>query len=138
MTAGTALAAQSSRRESPGGKANGFENPAAAAGRSSLGAFRREDPGDLPQVFIDALLPLEFQASLTLAKPGGEFPEHADPYTHIFYIIEGEGEAWVEGEKFLWKRGSALTVPAGQKHGYRNPGKSDLLLITLNLYEPVG
>lgn len=82
--------------------------------------------------------PSNFKASLTLAKPGGEFPEHADPYTHIFYIIEGEGEAWVEGERFLWKRGSALTVPAGKKHGYRNPGKSDLLLITLNLYEQAG
>lgn len=84
------------------------------------------------------IFPSNFKASLTLAKPGGEFPEHADPYTHIFYILEGEGEAWVEGEKILWEKGTALTVPAGQKHGYRNPGKSDLLLITLNLYEQVG
>ncbi len=80
--------------------------------------------------------PSNFKASLTLAKPGGEFPEHADPYTHIFYIIEGEGEAWVEGEKVILRGGTALTVPAGKKHGYRNSGKSDLLLITLNLYEP--
>ena len=77
--------------------------------------------------------PSNFKASLTLAKPGGEFPEHADPYTHIFYIIEGEGEAWVEGNKIIWRSGTALTVPAGKKHGYRNTGKRDLLLITLNL-----
>ena len=82
--------------------------------------------------------PSNFKASLTLAKPGGEFPEHADPYTHIFYIIEGEGEAWVEGERIHWRKGTALTVPAGRKHGYRNPGKTDLFLITLNIYEPVG
>jgi quercetin dioxygenase-like cupin family protein len=82
--------------------------------------------------------PSRFKASLTLAKPGGEFPEHADPYTHIFYIIEGEGEAWVEEEKIIWRNGTALTVPAGKKHGYRNTGKTDLLLITLNLYEQVG
>jgi quercetin dioxygenase-like cupin family protein len=79
--------------------------------------------------------PSNFKASLTLAKPGGDFPEHADPYTHIFYILEGEGEAWMEGEKIAWKAGTALTVPAGRKHGYRNSGKTDLLLITLNLYE---
>ena len=82
--------------------------------------------------------PSKFKASLTLAKPGGEFPEHADPYTHIFYIIEGEGEAWVEGERILWRKGAALTVPAGKKHGYRNLGKTDLVLITLNIYEQAG
>ena len=82
--------------------------------------------------------PSNFKASLTLAKPGGEFPEHADPYTHIFYIIQGEGEAWVEGERILWGKGAALTVPAGKKHGYRNPGKTDLLLITLNIYDQGG
>jgi quercetin dioxygenase-like cupin family protein len=82
------------------------------------------------------LFPSRFKASLTLAKPGGEFPEHADPYTHIFYILEGAGEAWVEAEKIPWKKGTALTVPTGRKHGYRNTGTGDLLLITLNLYEP--
>jgi quercetin dioxygenase-like cupin family protein len=88
--------------------------------------------------FSKLSFPSKFKASLTLAKPGGEFPEHTDPYTHIFYIIEGEGEAWVEGEKIAWRAGTALTVPAGKKHGYRNSGEKDLLLITLNLYEQVG
>jgi quercetin dioxygenase-like cupin family protein len=79
--------------------------------------------------------PSNFKANLTLAKPGGEFPDHVDPYTHIFYILEGEGEAFVEEERFPWRKGTALTVPAGKKHGYRNTGKTDLVLITLNLYE---
>jgi quercetin dioxygenase-like cupin family protein len=82
--------------------------------------------------------PSNFKANLTLAKTGGEFPDHVDPYTHIFYILEGEGEAFVEGEGISWKKGTALTVPAGKKHSYRNLGKSDLLLITINIYEQVG
>ena len=82
--------------------------------------------------------PSNFKANLTLAKPGGEFPEHVDPYTHIFYILEGQGEASVEGEWIAWRKGTALTVPAGKKHGYRNTGKTDLLLITLNLSEQGG
>ena len=82
--------------------------------------------------------PSNFKANLTLAKPGGEFPEHIDPYTHIFYILEGEGEASVEGEWIPWRKGAALTVPAGKKHGYRNPGKANLLLLTINIYEQVG
>jgi quercetin dioxygenase-like cupin family protein len=82
--------------------------------------------------------PSNFKANLTLAKPGGEFPDHVDPYTHIFYILEGQGEASVEGEWTSWRKGTSLTVPAGKKHGYRNTGKTDLLLITINIYEEVG
>ncbi|MGQ9693849.1 MAG: cupin domain-containing protein [Thermodesulfobacteriota bacterium] len=76
-----------------------------------------------------------FRASLTLAKPDGEFPEHVDPYSHIFYILEGEGEAVMEGNVYPFKKGDAFTVMAGKKHGYRNNGQEDLLLITLNIYE---
>lgn len=79
--------------------------------------------------------PSGFRASLTLAKPGGEFPDHVDPYTHIFYILEGEGEALVEDQKIPFRKGTALTVLAGKKHGYRNPGPADLLLMTINIYE---
>jgi quercetin dioxygenase-like cupin family protein len=79
--------------------------------------------------------PSGFKASLTLARPGGEFPDHTDPYTHIFYILEGEAVAFVEGQRIPFRKGTALTVPAGKKHGYLNPGPADLLLITLNIYE---
>lgn len=81
--------------------------------------------------------PSGFKATLTLAKPGGEFPEHVDPYTHLFYILEGEGEASLDGQTVPLKRGTALTVPAGKKHGYRNSSPTDLLLITLNIFEGV-
>ncbi len=81
--------------------------------------------------------PSNFKASLTLARPGGEFPEHSDAYMHIFYILEGEGEASVDGQRVPWRKGAALTVPAGMRHAYRNTGKTDLLLITLNIYEQV-
>jgi mannose-6-phosphate isomerase-like protein (cupin superfamily) len=79
--------------------------------------------------------PSGFKASLTLARPGGEFPEHEDPYTHIFFILEGEGAAFLEGKKVPFRKGTALTVEAGKRHSYRNPGPGDLLLITLNIFE---
>jgi quercetin dioxygenase-like cupin family protein len=79
--------------------------------------------------------PSGFKASFTLAKPGGQFPEHMDLYTHIFYILEGEGEASVEGQAIPLKKGTALTVAAGKRHSYRNSSPADLLLITLNIYE---
>ena len=79
--------------------------------------------------------PSGFKASLTWAKPGGEFPEHIDPYAHIFYIMKGKGEATIEGRAIPLKKGTALTVLAGKKHSYKNPGTDDLLLITLNIFE---
>jgi len=81
------------------------------------------------------VFPSGFKASLTLAKPGGEFPDHVDPYTHIFYILEGEGEAFVQNQKVPFRKGIALTVLAGKKHGYRNRRPADLLLITINIFE---
>jgi len=93
---------------------------------------------DTEEIFRKNLCHLTFpsgsRASLTLAKPGGLFPDHVDPYGHIFYILEGEGEAWIEGETFPFRKGISLSVPAGKKHGYRNCGSKDLLLITINLY----
>ncbi len=81
-----------------------------------------------------AAFPSGSKANLVVAKPGGEFPEHVDPYGHIFYILEGEAEISVEDEKLLAKAGSALTVKAGKRHGYRNAGPNDLRLITLNIF----
>ncbi len=79
--------------------------------------------------------PSGFKASLFMVNPGGEFPGHVDPYTHIFYILEGEAEMFLGEEKISAKKGAALTVVAGKKHGYRNPGQTDLLFITLNIFE---
>jgi len=96
-------------------------------GGKTKGIFRKS--------LSSAPFPSGFKASLTLAKPGGEFPDHLDPYTHILYILEGQGEASVEGRSILLRKGTALTVVAGETHGYRNRGPGDLLLITLNLFE---
>ena len=103
------------------------EAPWAPFGGKTRGIFRKS--------LFAVAFPSGFNASLTLAKPGGEFPEHVDSYTHVFYILEGEGEAFVEGQRIPLNSGTALTVLAGKRHGYRNPSPKDLLLITLNIYE---
>ncbi len=119
-----------------GKKYNHMDNPAplelAEAPWEPFGGKTREI---YRKILSSVAFPSGFKASLTLARPGAEFPEHVDPYTHIFYILEGEGTAWVEGRSFPLKSGTALTVLAGRKHGYRNAGPHDLFLITLNIYE---
>ena len=95
-------------------------------GGQTKGVFRKS--------LSSAAFPSGFKGALILAEAGGEFPEHVDPYAHIFYILEGEGEFIVEKEKMNLKKESVLTVAAGKRHGYRNPGPGDLKLITLNIF----
>ena len=127
--------AHSNRKGWPKGKRDGHEIRISSLGRNFLGTFWGPNEEYFSKKPVHQRLPSGFKASLTLAKPGGDFPDHVDPYTHIFYILEGEGEASVEGQKIALRKGDALTVEAGKKHGYRNRGKTDLLLITLNIFE---
>ena len=95
--------------------------------------------GQTKEVFRKSLsaraLPPGFRAVLTMVKPGGEFPEHVDPYSHIFYVLEGEGKAWFDGQTVPLRKGISLTIAAGQRHGYRNATRADLFFITLNIPE---
>ncbi len=96
--------------------------------------FGGQTKGLLRKSLSSVAFPSGFKGAVILAQPGGEFPEHVDPYGHIFYVLEGEGEFTVEKEKMNLKKESVLTVTAGKRHGYRNPGPGDLKLITLNIF----
>jgi len=55
--------------------------------------------------------------------PGGGFPGHVhDDYEEAFYVLAGQidyliGDAWTRAPA-----GSAVFVPPGRVHGFRNPG----------------
>ncbi len=56
------------------------------------------------------------------------------PHSHknieeIIYVIEGEGEAWIEGETCKIKKGDSLLWPANSIHTVRNTGDSTLVLL---------
>ena len=40
----------------------------------------------------------------------------------VLLVLEGEGEAWVDGETAPFKAGNAVLLPAGSKHQVRNTG----------------
>jgi quercetin dioxygenase-like cupin family protein len=70
---------------------------------------------------------------LTRVAPGGEFPSHSDPYHHILIFLEGVGEVWLDGEAYSIRPGRMAEIPAGTPHGYRNTGKEEMVLLTMNL-----
>jgi quercetin dioxygenase-like cupin family protein len=62
-------------------------------------------------------------------QPGAVFARHQHPYEHQIFVLEGEGV--VEGmEKAVpMQSGTALYVPPGEPHGYRNTGEGALRFI---------
>lgn len=50
----------------------------------------------------------------------------------VIYIIEGQGEAWIDGDFVPFKKGDAVFFPANSKHQVRNT--SDLPLVTASIF----
>jgi quercetin dioxygenase-like cupin family protein len=87
-------------------------------------------------VFGKSLVPeglSDVRVVLTRVAASGEFPGHRDPYHHVFCFLAGEGTGWLGGESYEIHPGKVVQVPAGVDHGYRNTGKEDLVLLTLNI-----
>jgi uncharacterized cupin superfamily protein len=40
----------------------------------------------------------------------------------VILILEGEGEAWVDGDRAFFKKGDAVLFPANSRHQVRNTG----------------
>lgn len=47
-----------------------------------------------------------------------------------FYVLKGEGKAFVSGEEIDLKPGSFLIVPPGRSHEVRNTGEGKLYVLT--------
>ena len=44
----------------------------------------------------------------------------------IILILDGEGEAWVDGDRAFFRKGDAVLFPANSRHQVRNTGESPL------------
>ncbi|HHU51252.1 MAG TPA: cupin domain-containing protein [Firmicutes bacterium] len=60
-------------------------------------------------------------------------PLHAhEDIEEVILILEGEGEAWVDGETAKFKKGDAVFFPANSRHQVRNTG--DTMLVTASIF----
>ena len=62
------------------------------------------------------------------SPPGYSTGVHAHPYLEVVTVIEGEGEAWIEGEggPVALRPGSTLVLPPGTRHSFRVTGAAPL------------
>ncbi|MFQ6064555.1 MAG: cupin domain-containing protein [Candidatus Bathyarchaeia archaeon] len=74
----------------------------------------------------------KFNISLFRVKLDGEFPKHKHSHAHVLYFLKGKGRCWIGTKNYQIKPGDVALIRSGEEHGYRNTGKSDLLLVVLN------
>lgn len=67
-------------------------------------------------------------ASIVKIMPGGEIIPHTHEVLEVFYILEGEGMALVNGERKPAGSGSVIIAPPGEEHGVLNTGEKEILM----------
>ncbi len=57
---------------------------------------------------------------------GGHSPQHAHPYEHENFVVEGYGEVLIDGKVYPLEPGTVVLVPPNAEHQYRNTGTNTL------------
>ncbi len=71
--------------------------------------------------------------SILLIAPSIEIPIHIhETQIDSIYVVEGEGEAYVNRSWQKIKSGDYIFVPAGEEHGVKNTGTRELKLFVVH------
>lgn len=62
-------------------------------------------------------------------EPGGHTPFHQHPFEHMNYVIKGRGVLIAVDQEHEFIEGDFALVLPGEKHQFKNTGKSDLIVI---------
>lgn len=62
-------------------------------------------------------------------SPGGYSPLHSHPWEHEVYILSGEGKVVREDGGVKLRPGTAVFIPPGETHQFRNTGEQLLRFI---------
>lgn len=91
-----------------------------------LKQFRDDKPNKVP-VWSDR----DGNINLICMKPGQEIITHTHHGSHVWFVMEGEGELFSAGKKEVLSGGKIVIVPALVDHGIRNTTAKDLVLASL-------
>lgn len=77
---------------------------------------------------------LSIRTGIQVSPPGYATQPHSHPYVELLTVLEGTGEAWLDGENsvFVMEPGVTIAVPAGRVHGFRTTG--DRPLVTFGIH----
>lgn len=72
-----------------------------------------------------------FAMRLFEIAPGGQTPLHIHSNEHEVFVLEGEGTVWREGKDVPIPPGTAVFVPGGEKHCFKNSGNAAFRFLCL-------
>ncbi|MBK5247317.1 MAG: cupin domain-containing protein [Peptostreptococcaceae bacterium] len=61
----------------------------------------------------------------------GHSPEHAHPWPHINYVLEGKGTILLDGKEIPAEKGTIAYILPGAKHQFSNSGSEPFHLICI-------
>lgn len=68
------------------------------------------------------------RCGIQTSPPGYATPDHSHPYLEVVTVLEGTGEAWMEGREGMvaLAPGVTLVLPPNLRHGFRVTGEAPL------------
>ncbi len=77
---------------------------------------------------------IPIRTGIQTSDPGYATREHSHPYVEVLTVIEGKGEAWLDGEPgtIAMEPGVTISIPANTVHGFRVLG--DQRLVTYGIH----
>ncbi len=92
-------------------------------------------PGrDLQWIVTPETIGAEKLSVAVMTCPAGAIVRPLDSHRDIeevLFILEGEGEVYVNGERAFFKKGDAVLLPANSKHQVRNVGNGSLITVSI-------
>jgi quercetin dioxygenase-like cupin family protein len=90
--------------------------------------------GYCPVIGDDNGVGVPVRTGIQTSPPGYETRPHSHPYVEMLTVLDGEGEAWVEGESGVIKMepGVTIALPPNRVHSFRTVG--DRPLVTFGIH----
>jgi quercetin dioxygenase-like cupin family protein len=79
---------------------------------------------------------IPIRTGIQTSQPGYATREHSHPYVEVLTVIEGRGEAWLDGAegRIAMAPGVTISIPAGQVHGFRVIGDKPLVTYGIHTF----
>jgi len=89
-----------------------------------------------PLVSDDNGAGVPIRTGIQTSPPGYATRVHSHPYVEILTVLEGRGEAWLDGEEGTvpMEKGVTISIPAGRVHGFRVLGNRPLVTYGIHAF----
>jgi quercetin dioxygenase-like cupin family protein len=79
---------------------------------------------------------IPIRTGIQTSQPGYATRVHSHPYVEVLTVLEGRGEAWLDGKDgtIAMAPGVTISIPAGQLHGFRVVGDAPLVTYGIHTF----